>query len=33
MMPKEAMAAGDWARISEIAGQFVQIVKDTRAGR
>jgi 2-dehydro-3-deoxyphosphogluconate aldolase/(4S)-4-hydroxy-2-oxoglutarate aldolase len=32
MMPKEAMAAGDWPKISEIAAQFVQIVKETRAG-
>jgi 2-dehydro-3-deoxyphosphogluconate aldolase/(4S)-4-hydroxy-2-oxoglutarate aldolase len=31
MMPKEAVAAGDWTKISEIAAQFVQIVKETRA--
>ena len=33
MMPKEAMAASDWPKISEIAAQFVQIVKETRAGQ
>ncbi|HEY3397124.1 MAG TPA: bifunctional 4-hydroxy-2-oxoglutarate aldolase/2-dehydro-3-deoxy-phosphogluconate aldolase [Armatimonadota bacterium] len=31
MMPKAAMAAGDWPAITAIAAQFVQIVKDTRA--
>jgi hypothetical protein len=25
------VAAGDWTKISEIAAQFVQIVKETRA--
>lgn len=31
MMPKDAMAAGDWDRIRDIASQFVKIVRDTRA--
>ena len=31
MMPKDAVAAGDWEAISAIAAQFVQIVKEARA--
>jgi 2-dehydro-3-deoxyphosphogluconate aldolase/(4S)-4-hydroxy-2-oxoglutarate aldolase len=31
MMPKEAVAAGDWGKISGIAAQFVGIVKEARA--
>ena len=31
MMPKDAMAAGDFAKITDLARQFVEIVRATRA--